>query len=268
MHSFGVSFSIKYARELDVNPRACLEAALKDLGARRLRLMSYWDIHEQKQGVHDFGELDWQFDLAKKYGAKVSLAIGLRQPRWPESHWPAWTKDLDATTWQQYLLNYIETTVRRYRNHPSLQSWQLENEALLKSFGLHGNYDRRRLQQELQLVKQTDNMHPVIMTMSDSWGIPVRKPWPDIFGISLYRRFYDRGAYRYSRRPAWFYALRGRLITLLTGRPVFIHELQMEPWGPKATVELSHDEQRQTMNPDYFNQTVAYAAKTGKNNSH
>lgn len=258
---FGVSFSIKYAHEMGVDPKACLKAALKELGVKNLRLMSYWDLHEPRPGIYDFAELDWQFRMADKYGAKVSLAIGLRQPRWPESHWPSWVNKKNAT-WQNDLGDYIVAVVNRYKNSPCLESWQLENEALLKTFGLAGNFDRTRLQKEFTLVKTSDKIHPVIMTTSDSWGIPLRRPRPDIYGISIYRRFYDRGKYRQSRRPALLYRFRGILIRLLTGKPVFIHELQSEPWGPTATVGLDLCEQAITMNPDYFLQAIQLAKRT------
>ena len=263
MSNLGVSFSIKYARELGLNPKACLQAALKELGVRRLRLMSYWDLHEPSPGVYDFRELDWQFDLAEKYKAQISLAIGLRQPRWPETHWPVWARHMNSEQWQDRLYKYLETVVRRYKARPCLESWQLENEAMLKSFGLNGDFDRSRLRKEMNIVKSSDKKHPVIMTMSDSWGLPFRKPWPDLFGISLYRRLYGKGKYRFSRRGPGFYKLRGALIRTVTGRNVFIHELQTEPWGPKATSELSTVEQRITMNEELLIQNIDYALRTG-----
>jgi len=262
MSDLGVSFSLKYAREMGVDPRKCLRSALDELGFTRLRLMSYWDLHEPERGRYDFTDLDWQFALAQKYGARVSLAIGLRQPRWPESHWPPWARQLPDDEWQRALFDYLEAVVNRYKTHPCLESWQLENEALLKSFGTDGDFDRSRLKYEFALVKSLDPAHDVIMTTSDSWGIPWHGPIPDRVGISLYRRFYDRGRYRRSRRPPSFYRLRAGLIRLITGRPVFIHELQAEPWGPQATVRLSLEEQRKTMNAAYIRQAFTFARST------
>ena len=260
--TLGVSFSVKYANDLSINPKACLTATLLDLHVRRLRLMSYWDVHEPKQKTYNFTELDWQLELAKKYGATVSLAIGLRQPRWPESHWPHWATNMAEEEWQNALHDFIKTVINRYKKHPCLESWQLENEALLKTFGLYGNFDRKRLVSEYNLVRRLDRKHPIIMTTSDSWGIPFKKPHPDMYGISIYRRFYDRGEYRISRRPPFFYKLRGRLIRLVTGKQTFIHELQAEPWGPKATNEMKRVEQAITMNPTYLKETIAFAKKT------
>src|SRR5690606_15604402 len=87
---FGVSFSVPYAQYLGLDPKACFDAALNDLGFRRFRLMSYWNRLEPEKDTYDFRELDWQINMAEKYGAEVTLCLGLRQPRWPESHWPDW----------------------------------------------------------------------------------------------------------------------------------------------------------------------------------
>jgi hypothetical protein len=260
---WGISFSLKYAREMGVNPRRCLEAALKDLGFRRLRLMSYWDEHEKEQGTYDFTELDWQFDLAKKYKARVSLCIGLRQPRWPESHWAQWALGLPKEEWQQALERYIAAVVKRYKGHPCLENWQLENEALNRSFGANGNFDRMRLRAELAMVKHLDPAHPVIMSTSNTWGLPLRRPRPDKFGFSMYRYQYKRGMYTHSRLPAWFYRVRGSVIRILTRRPIFIHELQAEPWGPRATAKLSATEQAQSMTPERIRQAMEFATQTG-----
>jgi hypothetical protein len=258
----GSSFSTKYARELSIEPKTCLSATLHDLGIRRLRLMSYWDIHEANQGIYDFKELDWQFALASKYKAEVTLAIGLRQPRWPESHWPSWARNLSEEDWQKALLNFMEAVVRRFKDHPCLISWQLENEALLKTFGEYGNFDRKRLKKEFNLVKTLDPHHPIIMSMSDSWGFPFFEPKPDIYAFSIYRYFYDRGRYRHSTRSPLFYRFRAFLIRIIKRRPVFIHELQAEPWGPHGTVRLSLDEQYESMNLERVKEAVNFAKST------
>ncbi len=262
MSDWGVSFSASYARYLGIVPQQCLKTALKELGVRRLRLMSYWNLHEKVQGTYDFTDLDWQFKLAEKYGVKVSLAVGLRQPHWPENHWPDWALNLPKAEWQEALLNYIKVVIMRYRNHPSLESWQLENEALLRRFGKKGEFSRDRLVREFRLLKLLDSNHPVIMTTSDSWGVPIRQPRPDMFGISIYRYFYNKGKYRCARRPALFYRCRAWLIKIVTGRPVFIHELQTEPWGRQAIIKISLREQAKTMDANKFQQVTRLAKQS------
>jgi len=216
-----------------------LTAALKDLGVRRLRLMSYWNEHEKVQGKYDFTELDWQIDMAEKYDAAVTLCIGLRQPRWPESHWPAWAKRMPKEEWNGALYKYITAVVERYKDRKCIVSYQLENEALLKTFGADGDFDRKRLKYEFRLVKKLDPIRPVIMTTSNSWGIPFFGPRPDAYAFSLYRYVYHHGSHHHSSRKPWFYRLRAWAIMLLKWRVCFIHELQAEPWGPGLELRLT-----------------------------
>lgn len=264
MHTFGASFSVPYAQYLGLDPKACLTAAIEDLGVRRFRLMSYWNRLEPTQGLYDFSELDWQIDIAEAAGAEVTLCLGLRQPRWPENHWPDWAFGTPDTVWQPALLAFIEAVLNRYKDKQCIVSYQLENETLLKSFGQNGNFDRKRLRREFRLVKSLDPSRPVIMTTSDSWGIPWLGPLPDIVGFSIYRYLYDEKKRRYvaSSRSAHFYSLRATLIRLFRRRPTYIHELQAEPWGPMPIPEMSLDEQFQSINPARVRETIEYARET------
>lgn len=265
---FGVSFSLHRCSELGVDKKKLLRAALKDLGFRRFRLMSYWNIHEQEPGNYDFTELDWQLDMIAKYKGKVTLCLGKRQPRWPECHMPDWAKKLPKDKWYEALFAYIRTVVERYKDHPALASWQLENEALLKDFGYceDGDYSHLRLRTEYEIAKDTDPVHPVIMTLSDSWGLPWRRPHPDRYAMSLYRiTINKKDTYVYSKRPAVFYRFRVLFIRLLKNRGCFIHELQAEPWLKTALTESSIEEQLKRMNPPMLKNIIRYAQKTGQN---
>lgn len=258
----GVSFSIKYCSELQVDWQDCLQAILGDLKVRRLRLMSYWDQHQPSQNSYDFTVLDKQFELARQHGARISLCIGYRQPRWPESHQPGWAAKLSKNDWQQSLINYMEKTVLRYRGHPALDSWQLENEAL-NNFGEGGEYDRRRLRAEFDMVQRLDPTRPIIMSTSNSWGLPIRSPRPDMVGFSIYRHQFNHGKLRRSYLPPRFYRLRALLIRLIINRPSFIHELQAEPWGAKATNMMSVSEMLKLMDKSKLKGMLELADKTG-----
>lgn len=262
----GASFSLHRCSELKINKKQTLRLALEELGLRRFRLMSYWNIHEPKQGKYDFSELDWQLDLIQSYGGKVTMSLGKRQPRWPECHMPDWAAELSKYEWYGALFKYIEVVVERYKDHPALHSWQLENEALLKQFGhcVDKDYSHFRLNWELDLIKRLDPKHPVVMTLSDSWGFPWRKPVPDEYAMSLYRiTINKKGNYTSSKRPALFYKLRAKTISVLKNRPVFIHELQAEPWLAKGLTETTVKQQLEVMNPEIFLQTLNFAIDTG-----
>ena len=149
---FGVTFVANYTRYLGIDPKETFHAILYDLGAKRVRLVSYWREGEPKPGQYDFKELDWQFRMAEQAGAKVSLAIGLRQPRWPECHMPKWAEDKPMSEWAPKLKDYMREVINRYKDSPALESWQLENEFFMKIFGDCPDHTRERLVDEYNFV--------------------------------------------------------------------------------------------------------------------
>jgi len=259
---FGVSFSVKQCRHFGIDPKKCLDWLLDEAGFRRFRLMSYWDEHERSPGVYDFTELDWQLRRIGARGGTVSLCLGVRQPRWPENHWPGWAWAMPKAERSAALLAYIERVVKRYKRQKALVSYQLENEALLAAFGERADTNRARLREEFQLVKTLDPTRPVIMTTSTSWGIPMRRPIPDIVGFSYYRILYGEGRYKH----ALHYPVLDRIRALANGlihlRPSFIHELQLEPWGPTDIWKMTVVEQDKSMSPKHIATNVALAKRT------
>jgi hypothetical protein len=268
---YGVSFSIKYAQELGNDWHANYLALLDDIGFKRLRLMSYWDLLEPQQGTYDFTDLDWQMDQAKAHHAKVSLAIGFRQPRYPECHEPQWAAELpvNEAAWNKALYEYISTTVNRYKNNPALDSYQLENEAENNWFGsCRGSAaPRSRLQAEFDLIKKLDPKHPVYMSLSDEHGFPIGKPKPDAYGFSIYRIVYSTNTkvHFYTVYPItdWYHRLRATIIEHTQHRPVFVHEMQLEPWGSAATENLTITEQNKSMSAAQIPKSLAFGRKTG-----
>ena len=151
--------------------------------------------------------------------------------------------------------------IKRYSARKSVISWQLENEALNRGFGLNGNFDRQRLNLEMDQLRSL-SVKPVIMSTSNTWGIPIRKPRPDIFGFTLYRIQYSKNGYKRSKLPIIWYKARAFLIKLITRKNCFIHELQMEPWGPKGTQNLSRSEQEKSMSHKQLKFNLEFARKT------
>lgn len=267
-YNFGVSFSEKRTRELDVDSRANFAALLDDMGIREFRLMSYWDEHEKVRGQFDFSALDWQMDEAAKRNAKVSLSIGLRQPRWPECHQPAWANNLKGHEWKQALYAYMEIVMKRYENHPALESWQLENEYFNEWFGDCDTPDRTRFIEEMNLVKSLTRK-PVWASLAEQHGLPLRGPGADAFGFSVYRFTYStqgliQDEYMWYPTPVWYHRLRAEMIKIRWNNvPLFIHELQLEPWGPNSTEKLSIEEQNRSMSVDQIRQNTYFSRQIG-----
>lgn len=99
------------------------------------------------------------------------------------------------------------------------------------------------------------------MTTSDSWGYPLLGPRPDLYGYSIYRYIYDDG-YRLTHYRPWMFRLRAFIIRITQFRKSFIHELQAEPWGPEAMMDMTLEEQFKSINPPRVKEAIAFAKKT------
>ncbi len=272
----GASFIPDYAESFGLSPHDTLQAMLEPssqggLGLKQVRLVSYWSDIEKSPGIYDFSELDSEFALASHYGAKVSLSIGLRQPRWPECHPPTWldVQSNNESTWEPQLFQFMKTVINRYQHNPALHDYELENEYFMKVFGTCTDFSRQRLVDEFNLVKATDPHHTVIISRSDNWiGIPVGQPTPDEFAISIYKRVWDATfTHRYFEYPLppWFYAALAGSEELVSGRDMIVHELQAEPWTPKGLLitQTSVKEQYKSMSPQRLKDRIKYAEDTG-----
>jgi hypothetical protein len=264
----GVSFIPDYAQSLGVDPRATMDA-LTGIGVKQFRLVSYWSDIERTQGQYDFSQLDWQFKKAEAAQANVMLVVGLRQPRWPECHIPDWAAKEPMSQWQPQLENFMKAVVERYKDSPSLQQYQLENEFFLKGFGTCTDFSRSRLISEYNLVKKTDASHPIIVGRSNNaLGFPVGQPQPDEFSISVYKRVWDAGVtHRYLEYPypAWFYGYLAGVQKLFLHKDMVIGELQAEAWpsNGKQIIHTSLEEHNKSFNAERFRDRIAYGKATG-----
>lgn len=165
---YGVSFSVKQCRSFGLDPKATLRWLLK-MGWRRFRLMSYWNECEKTRGTYDFSELDWQMKMVENAGGIVTLCLGVKQPRWPEYHWPQWAMTLPEPEKTQALLDFVQATVEWYDKADFIDGYQLENEAVLRGFGRGIDINLRRLRKEYQLLAELTEK-PIYMSTSNGWG--------------------------------------------------------------------------------------------------
>ena len=260
----GVSFSILNCAEYDIDWRKALRYTLK-MGFKRFRLMSYWSYYERKPGETDFSELDEQIEMIAAAGGRVTLAIGMRQPRWPETHLPEWTEDLSSAEVVESYMEFHRKVIQRYKDNTAVESWQLENEFWLRSFGRHFDFSRERLVREFNLIRELNPDKPIIMSTARLTSLPLRKPTPDLYATSVYRIIYDgdKQSYMFTEIKPWMYRFKRFLIRLVKRRDYIIHELQTEPWGPEANWKMSQPEQRKSMNEEEIQKAVRYARETG-----
>lgn len=259
----GVSFSLIACRDYGVEWNEALKNTI-NLGFKRFRLMSYWSVHEQKQGEYDFSDLDAQIEIIKKSTGRISMCLGIRQPRWPETHLPEWAKSMPSREVEAAYLAFHEEVISRYKNEKIIESWQLENEFWLRSFGVNFNYSRKRLKKEFNIIRKLDFNRPIIMSTAKVISLPIFRPTPDIYATSLYRVIYSNKTATYTKTKImpWVYKLRRELTKIVKNRETIIHELQTEPWGPKSNWEMSTAEQDKSISAKEIKLAVEFARNT------
>ncbi len=264
---YGMSFNTSYALELGLDWRETYDAILDDLGVRHLRLAAHWPMVEPIQNAYNFEELDYQLARAEEVGATVVLAVGRRLPRWPECHIPDWAADLSWSEQQERLRSLITATVTRYKDHPSITYWQVENEPYLAAFAYEhcGALDEDFLEEEIALVHSLDGTRPVLVTDSGNLGTWYR-PYQqgDAFGTSVYVYFWnpDLGQFR-TVLPPWFYRVKDNFVQLFYGqKETMLIELAAEPWLIEPIVEVDLDVQFSRMDLEKFEDILEYAKET------
>ena len=277
--TLGVTFIPDYAQSLGVDPQANMDALLK-IGVKNFRLVSYWSDIEQTPGHYDFSQLDWEFQKAEAAHAHITLTLGLRQPRWPECHYPDWAVPspnlpvYGPTLKTIALEKFISVVVQRYQHSPALQNYQLENEYFLKGFGIcdqiPGAEDRSRLISEYKLVKQLDPNRQIIVARSNNaLGFPVGQPQPDEFGISVYKRVWNTipllRRYVEYPYPAWFYSYLAGVQKIFNHKDMIVDELQAEAWPPHGQTipNTSLAEQNKSFDAARFQSRIQYGKATG-----
>lgn len=271
--TWGVTFSSKFSKQLGLDWQKNLEVILSELHPKKIRLVAYWDEIEKERGKYNFSELDWQLDEAARAGIEVTLAVGMRVPRWPECHIPAWARGLEVEEREEALRIYLQNLIIRYLKHPAIQLWQLENEPFLR-FGLCPERAEDFFEKELALLKSFDSMHPVLVSDSGefgTWHKAIRAG--DVFGTTMYRKVYPpsvgwlTGIFEYPIAPSFFRFKERLLRSFLQERekPFVVIELQGEPWGKQEIQALSYEDQIAIFPPEYFRETIEYAKQAGFN---
>jgi hypothetical protein len=260
----GVTFSKRYAEDIQLNWKEAYIAMLDDLKVRKIRIPVYWDLAEPKEGEYNFSDIDWQLNEAKKRNADIILVVGQKVPRWPECAIPTWAKASDEKR-KTALLKYIDVLIERYKDNSEIKYWQVENEPFLP-FGICPALDVNLLDQEIATVHPKDSSRKIIITDSGELSLWIRAASrADIFGTTMYRTIYKQGLgyFDYPIGPRFFQfkALLNRIFAQQENNVVI--ELQAEPWISGYTTEMQLSEQFKSMNKEKLADNVSFARKVG-----
>lgn len=258
--AFGVTFAPRELLQSGYDPYDAFAAVLDDLHVPILRFVAYWPEVEPAEGVFDFTSVDWYLNEAAKRGVQVTLVVGMKVPRWPECHIPTWVNDASR---RDALLAYVSTVVTRYRAHPAVARWQVENEPYYP-FGICPTADPGLLADEVALVRALDPETPVQLTVSgenEPWSALAEKA--DVVGASLYRFAWNpyTGLVVFPHAPA-YYALQAASLGNRVDR-VVISELQAEPWFADGERPTSAEERYAAFTEERLRDHLRFAQETG-----
>lgn len=263
---YGLTFSKKQAENLGLDWRKIYLSIFDDLGVKKIRLPAYWDEIENQEGEYFWQDLDWQIARASERQGRIILAVGARLPRWPECHFPVWTKDLPKVEVESRTLDYISRVIGRYKNNQNIIAWQIENEPFLSHFGDCPKFNKKFLDQEIMLARSLDS-RPIIITDSGElsfWVSAARRA--DIFGTSMYRDTYSKFFKSYIHYPIapGFFKFKINLASLFAQpKDWLVIEMQAEPWGDRPYQNLSQLERDRTMNLKKFKDMVEFGRQAG-----
>ncbi|MBD3252022.1 hypothetical protein GF380_06285 [Candidatus Uhrbacteria bacterium] len=152
--------------------------------------------------------------------------------------------------------------MNRYKDHPALEAWQVENEILFP-FGICPKTKRSFFKQEVELVRSLDPDHPIYTTDSgelSTWIVV--GSLVDRLGISTYRVVTTVGGivWRYRAIPPFWYARRAILARPFVGQ-VYVSEFQMEPWSDQSLADAPLEEQFRTFPIEQMKDNFHYAER-------
>jgi hypothetical protein len=261
----GVSFSQVQAERYGVDWRKAYTATIEDLGFRHIRIATYWNRIEKSPNEYDFSELDYMVAEAERYNAKLKFVVGQKVIRWPECFYPDWLDKNNPEVVGREANELIAATVERYNNSPAIETWQVENEFLLKTFGEcpKANLTNAALEKEIDTVRAIDQSRPIELTQSNQNGFPFLGPSTETFGFSMYRVVHNNlfGYFIYPQNGIYNW-WKAALIEIYRNTQVTIHELQGEAWGHTGNEDLSWEEASKSMNPEQLRDNIAYARQT------
>jgi hypothetical protein len=262
-----VSFNQQHAASLGLDWQETYLAILQELRPTHIRIAAMWNQVEPLPGVFNFDQVDWMMQEAAKTDTQVLLVVGQKAPRWPECHVPNWANELDADEYRDALYSYVTTVVNRYKDHPALELWQVENEAFINfTFGECSGFREDIVPGEIELVRSLDPDTKIILTDSgelSTWRQPSK--YGDILGTTMYRTVQtpSGNTIKYDWLPPGFYKLKARLWSK-GYHDFFVAELQAEPWFTDSDpLSTPFDVQQTLFSPERMQENISYASHVG-----
>lgn len=220
-----------------------------------LRLCTYWDEIDEK----GFKTTDYLIATANELGIPTVLTVGVKSPRYKEFWLPERVEKRLKSSWKVFgnegwqideTLVHCGRVVERYRDIPTLQYFQVENEPLNKLWVTHGRaLSSKLLKAEVGLVRELKRpTQGIVLTNSIDHTNPFSLfDWvgfyksmtfsPDAVGVNFYDKIalsksvYLKRNFLYRRKARfWSKQLKAK------GIEPWGTEIQAEPWEAERLV--------------------------------
>lgn len=236
MPLLGTTLSTLKLQELQIPVAIALDEVLKaefDI----LRLSAVWkEIQPNNPADFDFAVITHQLEACEDTHQKVVLTIGVKAPRWPEFHFPEWVNtNLSDSETQHAILQFVTTTVQKLQHFSCITHWQIENEPLDPSGPEEVALPFSLLTKEVAALRRLDH-RPIVIT---AWGndvkqrntLPQLSDISDIIGLDLYyKQFVFQTPFGSVYQGPRATSKQLRTLMTYTRKPLWITELQAEPW--------------------------------------
>lgn len=158
MAVLGTSFARWRAEALGLDYRAAFERICA-MRFGLVRLSASW----REIAQFGYGHLDWLLGEAERSRQPVLLTVGMKALGWPEFYLP---EDMDPANRvvQRGVVVYVRNVARRYRDHPTLTAWQIENEPFNRSGPNSLWIPRSVVRAEAEAVRSVDRDRPQVVT--------------------------------------------------------------------------------------------------------
>lgn len=262
----GVTFSPVQCAYLDESWKTTYSSIL-DIDFDLIRLGAYWNEIEAEEGLYDFTDLDFLIKKAKRRGLSIVLSVGMKAPRWPEYFIPVWILEKVKLSYacdvarsaylRESALRFVRKVVEHYKDEKAIICWQVENEPLDRAGPNLWYIGKDFLKEEAMLIRQLDKRQRPLMiniaTYPNSFlryinrFLSANDPLKDailicdILGLNIYptigHRFFGVDmVFKTSPFQREKYIRKIKEFADKENIPVWITELQAEPWDPGKLV--------------------------------
>jgi beta-galactosidase len=174
-------------------PKSYWEKAFSEIAKSGFRIVRFgemaWNWIEPSNGKFNFADLDAALDMAHKFGLRILLGLPTSQaPMWfikkhPEirplaedktpypEYGPRPNLCRDSKTYRKYAKRLIEKIVIRYKDHPAIFMWQLDNEPVVAPLDSTTNKDFCHCKaSEAAFREWAKKEYKDIKTLNEKWG--------------------------------------------------------------------------------------------------